>query len=176
MNPLPDSINRQSARSFSPKLAVCFLVLFFFPALAVANDLVLQDSHGHAVFTVPMQEGDAFAIRYTHSVAQTPVTDHFFIRDNAIWLNRTVYRDFGAGLPHAPEQNQKMRLQDGNLVISGFERRLPDFELRVGRVANHELILFPSLPGEKIIPLHDIASPGQVLKFSVGTSLPKDSQ
>lgn len=151
------------------RVPVLLLILLFSQSLAFAKDnleLVLEDAAGGRLYAAPVHNGSQFAIRYTHSVALTPVTDYFFIRDNAIWLDRTEYQDFGAGLPHTPEHGQKMRTEHGMLSISGYERKLGSFQLRVGRVANHALLL---KSGKKWIeiPLNSISVPGSAITFTV---------
>lgn len=135
--------------------------------------LSLGDSEGKVLYSVPMQSGSVFAIRYRHSVALSPVTDYFIVKDDGIWLDRTVYQDFGAGLPHKPEGGQVMRSQEGHITISGFNRKLGSFQLRVGRVANHTLLLMPRQTRTDQdsdlleIPLATIARPGTAITFAI---------
>lgn len=167
-------------RYLESSIALCLVPLlaalvFTFPfsslnnALAASYNLVLKDESG-AVLSLPVDNGYTFAIRYTHSVAQSPVTDYFFIKGGAIWLDKTVYHDFGAGLPHFPENGQKMYQRDGELVISDFNRRLGNFSLRVGRVANHVLLLGDKRKHGKAyeeIRLDTLAKPGSAISFEV---------
>lgn len=130
------------------------------------GELRLLDASGAIVAAWPLAEGQAFAIRYTHSVAQTPVEDQFRIKGGVIHLDRTIYRDFGAGLPTAPEGGQSMRVEKGRVVISGFDRPLPAFDVRVGRVAGHTLILLS--PNDSAVPVAEmplarLARPGSAL-------------
>lgn len=104
-------------------------------------ELVLQDDKGKTLLAIPVKDGAEFAIRYIHSVAKTPVTDYFLVKNDGIYLDRTVYKDFGAGLPHNPEPGQTMRTENGQIIISGYDRKLPAFQVRVGRIAHHTLLL-----------------------------------
>lgn len=119
-----------------------------------------------------MKDGALFGLRYTHSVALSPVEDFFRLHCDGIWLDKTIYRDFGAGLPTAPEGSQLMRFGNGEIEISGINRKLPEFSLRVGRVAGH-VLFFPE-DGEKAgnleIPLDSLAAPGSALTFSAEKS------
>lgn len=146
------------------------------PDCAFAKDhllLSLENRAGDVLYAAPVRSGSVFAIRYQHSVALSPVIDYFVVKNGSIWLDRTVYQDFGAGLPHAPEGGQVMRSQDGNISISGFNRRLGSFQLRVGRVANHILLLMPrKAMGSQNqdwqeIPLATIAEPGSAITFAI---------
>ena len=128
------------------------------------GELCVRDADGAVVGAWPMREGQGFAIRYTHSVALTPVEDHFLIRGGVIRLDRTIYQDFGAGLPSAPEPGQSMSAGQGRIVMSGYDRPLPSFDVRVGRVAGHTLLLDRDC-GAGEVPLANLAAPGSALTF-----------
>lgn len=134
-------------------------------AEGAAGELCVLDAAGAVAGAWPLAEGQGFAIRYTHSVALTPVEDHFVIRGGVIHLDKTVYQDFGAGLPTAPDPGQRMSVVDGRLVISGFARPLERFDVRVGRVAGHTLLL-PTGAGPAETPLADLAPAGSALTFT----------
>lgn len=135
--------------------------------------LVLKDADGTVLYSCPMRNGASFAIQYTHSVAQTPVTDYFKIKNNEIWLERTIYQDFGAGLPHEPNKGQTLTRKHGQLILDGYNQRLSQFTLRIGRVAGHKLLIFrPSASTDEelvevAIPLNELAPPGSGITFQV---------
>lgn len=149
--------------------ALCLWVVFLAtPALAAdeaEGELCIRNEVGATVAAWPMRQGQAFAIRYTHSVALTPVEDHFVIKGSVIHLDKTIYQDFGAGLPSAPEPGQSMSKSKGRIVISGYDRPLAAFDVRVGRVAEHTLLL-PTESGLREMPLADLAAPGSALSFT----------
>lgn len=122
---------------------------------------------------MPARDGEGFAIRYIHSVALTPVTDYFIIRDGKIFLDKTIYHDFGAGLPHAPEAGQQMKAGHGQISITGYNREIPELGVRVGRVADHRMLLFDRGQKEKgdveprEVPLAGLSPPGTVIMFKV---------
>ncbi|MDE5833235.1 MAG: DUF1850 domain-containing protein [Desulfovibrio sp.] len=140
-------------------------LLLFYAALAFAEESVILSvsvPDGSEVLERPMKPGEGFAIRYTHSVALSPVTDYFVIENGDIYIDATVYEDFGAGLPHETFGDQKMKTEDGRIVLTGLKRKVSPLDLRVGRIANHTLILDD---GE--IPLKKLAKPGQTLTFKI---------
>lgn len=145
--------------------AVLALVSAAGAADGAAGELCVLDAAGAVAGAWPLAEGQRFAIRYTHSVALTPVEDHFVIRGGIIHLDKTVYQDFGAGLPTAPGPGQSMSAADGRLVISGYARPLERFDVRVGRVAGHTLLLPPGA-GQAEIPLAELTPPGSALTFT----------
>lgn len=161
-------------------LSIFFIIfaLWAMPAYTATNQpsnksqpiLKLLDSHNIQIFAAPINTQCGFAVSYTHSVALSPVTDYFNIIDGSIYLERTVYQDFGAGLPTSPMAGQTMRQKDGFIEISGFHQKLPYFSLRVGRISAHKLILLePDKKGvcheSKVLPLANIAKPGSSINF-----------
>ncbi len=154
------------------KYIIFFLFIFpvFLPDSSLAQDkylLALVNDNGKILFKQAIRNNDQFAIRFTHSVAKTPVTDYFMIRDGKIFLDKTIYHDFGAGLPHAPEDGQKMKAEHGEISITGFNREIPDLEVRVGRIANHKLLLFQKSGKTREIPLKKLSKPGSVIIFKI---------
>lgn len=147
---------------FAPLFLILFLVCPAFGESS-APTLRILNAEGAQLLEIPVKNG--FAIKYKHSVALTPVTDYFYVKDAKIFLDKTEYADFGAGLPTSPEGNQKMSAAGGKIKIENFQRELPSFQLRVGRVANHELIFFDVNGLEKKIPLASLGAPGAELIF-----------
>lgn len=152
-----------------------FLCFFFFIicASALASDVVLLqlvDDKGKSLLAEKIDPDAGFAIRYIHSVAKSPVTDYFKIKNNEIFLDRTEYQDFGAGLPHSPEDNQTMKFEKDRIIISGYDRALPHFQVRVGRVAEHKLLINPGHSiKKKVISLKEISPPGTAITFHIKT-------
>lgn len=134
------------------------------------EELLVLNNQDQPIFSAALDSRCGFAITYRHSVALTPVTDYFFIRNNSIYLDKTIYQDFGAGLPHSIENNQIMHQHDGVVEIKNFDLCINEFTLRVGRVADHKLILLKynkdqsCVPG-RIIKLSEIARPGSAITF-----------
>lgn len=126
--------------------------------------LTVSDAAGRVVLERAFPEGAAFGIRFIHSVAKSPVIDWYSAPGGRLQMDKTVYQDFGAGLPHMPGPGQVMTQRNGRVVISGYNMPLPSFDVRVGRVAQHTLLL-PEAWEE--IPLATLAAPGAALTFSV---------
>ncbi|MBO4301220.1 MAG: DUF1850 domain-containing protein [Desulfovibrio sp.] len=146
------------------------------PALATDTEkhayLQVKNAEGTIVFSMIVNNAYRFGIRFVHSVAQSPVEEWFSVENGTIFLEKTVYHDFGAGLPHEPGPGQKMTCSDGHLSIEGYHRELRSFDVRVGRIAHHTLLL-PTFDNVAAIPLTCLASPGKPLTFTVSTTAPK---
>ncbi len=145
--------------------------------------LVLKNADGVVLFSCPARDGLAFGIRYIHSVAKSPVEDWFRVSRGMIFLEKTVYQDFGAGLPHNPGPGQTMSTGDGHIVISGYHKTLPFFDVRVGRIARHTLLLpregatdGDSAQGNaREIPLATLSPPGSAVTFTLASRVRTDA-
>ena len=60
-----------------------------------------------------------------------------------------------------------MYTENGKVVISGYHTALPSFDVRVGRVANHTLLLPEEGGGQQEIPLNSLLEPGQAITLTV---------
>lgn len=105
------------------------------------TSLCVRNAVKELVFFSPLPAGQDFCIRFIHSVAKSPVEEWFKVQGGKILLDRTVYQDFGAGLPHEASTGQHMAFDDGVVTISGYNMPLPELTVRVGRVAEHILLL-----------------------------------
>lgn len=157
---------------FKVKLPIIksLIILFIcFSNSAFAQNLQIYTQNQSLLLDAPVDVKCGFIIKYTHSVALSPVEDYFTIADGKISLKKTVYKDFGAGLPHQPEPGQKMVFKNGAIEISGYDLKIPELELRIGRIANHELVLLKEDSGVcaryKTYTLSDFDRKGKTLIF-----------
>ena len=103
--------------------------------------LVLRDGEtGETLMAYPVSEGDEFSVTFVHSVNKTPVTDGYQVRDGAIYVVRTVYYSFGAGVQTQIEAGQTLEYgADGSMIVCGFEQRMDSLSYIVGTVSDHIL-------------------------------------
>lgn len=155
-----------------------FLALWVWNSQWAAPWLTVRNPAGLLMFSVPLPAGQEFGIRFRHSVALSPVEEWFTAEEGLLALKRAVYQDFGAGLPHMAEAGQSMTFVDGRIVLTGFTLKLAQMEVRVGRVAGHELLLAVAEESEEgdlvktkplapTFPLVAWGAPGTALRFAV---------
>ncbi len=135
--------------------------------LSISQDTV---NGSHVLYLTQLPEKSRFCVRFKHSVALTPVEEWFVAHNGQVALKSTVYEDFGAGLPHDIAEGQSMKVDDGKVIITGQKMFMYAMYVRVGRVAEHELII----EKERGVPFHSfrldtLAKPGEALKFSIKT-------
>jgi hypothetical protein len=103
--------------------------------------LVLRDGDtGKVISFYPVKEGDEFSITFVHSVNNSPVTDIYQIRNGKLYVVRTIYYSFGAGVQTEIEDGQTLDYgPDGSMIVSGFNIPMDNLSYIVGTVSDHEL-------------------------------------
>ncbi|MCI7794959.1 MAG: DUF1850 domain-containing protein [Lachnospiraceae bacterium] len=109
-----------------------------------------------------VSEGDEFSVTFIHSVNQYPLTDVYQIRNHKIYVVRTIYNNFGAGVQTEIEPGQKLEYgENGEMIVSGFDREMPWLSYIVGTVSDHILIV----NGEEI-SLRELCGRNSKVEFS----------
>lgn len=120
---------------------LCLAAGFCFLNGTVGPRLCVRNSAKELVFISRLPQSQLFCIRFIHSVAKSPVEEWFSARFGRIVLESTVYQDFGAGLPHEAGSGQRMEFDKGLVRISGYNQPIVPLTVRVGRIAEHSLLL-----------------------------------
>lgn len=138
------------------KYSIAAVIIILITAVIVCLDscgdkgvyLVLGNSETGKVYRrFEVSEGDEFSVEFIHSVNKSPVKDVFVIRDGKIYVDRTVYSAFGAGVQTEIEEGQQLSYdENGNMVVSGFNIEFPRVKYIVGTVSDHVL----EISGESI--------------------------
>jgi hypothetical protein len=128
-------------------------------------DLVLSSVKTGGVYArYPVSISDTFSIGFIHSVNKSPVIDHYEIRKDGIYVVKTVYYGFGAGVQTQLEEGQKLEYgDDGSMIITGFDKKMDDLVYFVGTVSDHTLTLGD---GEEI-SLRDLCGRNAMVRFSL---------
>lgn len=132
-------------------------------ALNSGDYLVLRDGDtGKEYARFHVKEGDEFSVMFIHSVNQYPLTDVYQIRDHKIYVVRTIYYTFGAGVQTEIEEGQKLEYgENGEMIVSGFDQEMPWLSYIVGTVSDHTL----TIHGEEI-SLRDLCGRNSKVEFS----------
>ena len=112
---------------------IIIIILFFIPVYTL--DL-RPFSDGEIIFKQKVQPGDKFTLKYTHSVALTPVWEIFTIdKDYQIILIETDFLDHGAGLPYSAFDQEIFVEEEGRFKIKNMHRVIPaPIYYRIGAV------------------------------------------
>ncbi len=137
-------------------LLCCYCVL-------ITKTLVLSGENEQIFLKVPVWDGTQFSVTFIHSVHKSPLTDYYEIHGKDIYVIKTKYFDFGAGVQTELEDGQKLEYTpDGGLVISGFHQKMNPLIYVVGMVSDHTLKV-----NQRIYSLRDICGRGAEVIFSV---------
>ncbi|NLO99698.1 MAG: DUF1850 domain-containing protein [Clostridiaceae bacterium] len=103
--------------------------------------LILKNGDtGKTLAVYRIDKGNEFSITFVHSVNKSPVTDVYEIRNGKIYVVRTIYYSFGAGVQTEIEEGQTLEYgEDGSMIVSGFYRPMDNLSYIVGTVSDHIL-------------------------------------
>lgn len=132
-------------------------------ALRSGDYLVLRNGDTHEEYAAfRVREGDEFSVMFIHSVNQYPLTDVYEIRDGKIFVVRTIYNNFGAGVQTEIEPGQKLEYgENGEMIVSGFNKEMPWLSYIVGTVSDHTLTIHG-----KEISLRNLCGRNSKVEFS----------
>lgn len=141
--------------------------VFYYHAL-LSPCLILKDgATGRELAAFPVREGEEFSVTFIHSVNQTPVTDVYQIRAGEIYVVRTIYYSFGAGVQTQIEPGQTLEYgPDGSMIVSGFNRRMARLSYIVGTVSDHLLRI-----GGESVSLRKLCGRNTTVRFYCGSKL-----
>ncbi len=119
-----------------------------------------------------VRDGDTFSIGFIHSVNKSPLTDFYELRDGRIFVEKTIYYGFGAGVQTEIEEGQTLEYgEDGSMIVSGFDREIPDLIYIVGTVSDHIL----KVNEGPDISLRDLCGRNAMVRFTYSRMIPAHS-
>ena len=142
-------------------VAAIFFFLLFRPGETV---LQLRDGESGKVYAkYEAYEGMTFSVSFIHSVNKSRVEEAYQIKDDGIYLESCLYSDFGAGVATEVEEGQSLTYtDDGEMFLSGFDRKMNGLSYIVGTVSDHIL----EINGEEI-SLRDLCGRNSTVRFEV---------
>lgn len=149
-----------------------YLVPLFLAVLALLclipfnTRLVLSDYRtGKTLCTYPIRGGETFAIRYTHSVNLSHVTDTLEWTGRELILRTSLFTSFGAGIPvPADGIGTAITNTENGFLLTGIDKAQADNALLImlQKVPDHHLLY-----REQAISLLDMAGSGALLRLCV---------
>lgn len=127
--------------------------------------LILKNGDtGKTLAVYRIEEENEFSITFVHSVNKSPVTDVYEIRNGDIYVVRTIYYSFGAGVQTEIEEGQTLEYgEDGSMIVSGFDRPMDNLSYIVGTVSDHILVI----NGDSV-SLRELCGRNTTVRFSSG--------
>ena len=169
-------MHKQSARGFrgTGALYIAAVVILIFAVLTAAfvyhhrsGYLILSSEKTGALYArYPVHVSDTFSIGFIHSVNKSPVTDYYEIRKDGIYVVKTIYYGFGAGVQTELDEGQTLEYgSDGSMIITGFDRKMDDLVYFVGTVSDHTL----TLENGQQISLRNLCGKNAMVRISLET-------
>jgi hypothetical protein len=119
---------------------------------------LVEDATGRVAWCERVQPGEEFVLSFVHSVNRRPVYDTLRAEGDHLVIVRSMFDAFGAGMPEASTPEGTLAVAPDGWLEWTVNRPVPEITVRVGRVADHMLIL----KGREI-RLADLSEPGSAL-------------
>jgi len=157
-------------------LIILALIMVLFSVLVYTLELKTFDE-SKLIFKQRIFPGDEFTLKYTHSVALTPVWEIFIInKDYQIVLIETDFLDHGAGLPYTTFENEIFVEEEGRFKIKNMHRTIyTPFYYRIGAIRENifyfkdEVIDLSSLVGDRLLTIE--IDRNNLFNYLIGGSL-----
>jgi len=157
-----------------PIVIIIIIILFSIP-LHILELRSFPD--GEIIFKKIVHPEDEFILKYTHSVALTPVWEIFIInKDYQIELIETDFLDHGAGLPYAAFGEEMFVVEDDKFKIKNMHRIMPSpIYYMVGEVRENifyfkdKKIDLSSLVGDKLLTIE--IDKNNIINYLLGGNL-----
>lgn len=103
--------------------------------------LVLRDRDtGRRYARYLLREGEEFRVEFKHSVNLSPVIDVYRIEDGEIYVEKTIYYHFGAGVQTQLNEGETLSYaDDGAMIVGNIHQKRSGMTYIVGTVYDHVL-------------------------------------
>ncbi len=117
-----------------------FIVLCLSTLLIPISTLSLEDVYEDKTYIIrPFREGDVFIMSWVHSVELEPWEEWFSVVDNIIYLRKTRFKAFGAGVPD--QVGNLTYLEDNFIVYDEINQAIPNLTYGISPVAKHTITI-----------------------------------
>ena len=150
---------------FSVAAALCLCMTPFF--MSQSRHLTIRDAGtGELIAKYRVREGENFSIGFVHSVNKSPLTDYYTVKADGLYVEKTVYYGFGAGVETELLPGEVLRYgKDHSMIVSGFDKRIDPLTYFVGTVSDHIL----KIGGDDMpaISLRELCGRNRRVRFSL---------
>ncbi|SEB20680.1 hypothetical protein SAMN05421743_12841 [Thalassobacillus cyri] len=91
---------------------------------------------------LPVEEGDRFQIKFTHSIHLSDVIEEYEVKDKKLIPVQLIYEDTAVGMPSNAGEGETFKAKDGKYYITGLKGEHKYIDLSVGQVKAKHTILF----------------------------------
>lgn len=142
--------------------------VFCWVGMARATACIAFTTNTQELFSLPIEIGNIWALRWEHSVTGITVTDYFRIKDGQMLLSHSHMPRFDAGLGHIPERGRLTSDNKGEYWVWDIDQLLPYLAIRVGSLAVNHRVLWR----DKVFSLSALAAGERVIMQYQPCSIP----
>lgn len=156
---------------------IIFLAVIFFIIIAAFlifnkikyKTLFIIDANSNkekVIKTYKIKRDGYFSVKFIHSVNKSPVIDYYnFDEDNNIYVYKTVYYGFGAGVQTELNEGESFTYgENGEMIVSSIDKKIDELTYYVGTISDHELEIDDN---KKIISLRDLCGKNRHIRFLI---------
>ena len=127
--------------------------------------ILYNNDSGAEIASFPIEANDYFYVKFIHSVNMSPVIDYYkFNKDDKIYVYKTIYYNFGAGVETKLEGNETMTYgDDGSMIIENINKEIDPLVYYLSSVYDHKL----SINGQEEISLWDKCGKNILIKIII---------
>lgn len=103
--------------------------------------IIYNNTTDSEIAKLPINAKDFFSIEFIHSVNKSPVIDYYrFNEKNEIYVYKTVYYNYGAGVETELENNETLRYgNDGSMIIENIDKKIDPLIYYLSNIYDHKL-------------------------------------
>jgi len=145
-------------------LAAAAVALFLWYAGYPSQQILALENpdNGELLSYLPVENGDYFQIKYTHSIHLSDVYEEYMIRDGRLFPSRLIYEDTAVGMPANAEAGETFTMEDGKYILSDLQGSTDKLYLTIGAVRADHQILFK----DSAYSLQDNIGPGETIAIA----------
>lgn len=110
----------------------------------------------------PIKNGECFSVEFKHSINLSPVIDVYEIENGDIYIEKTIYYHFGAGVQTQLNEGETLTYgDDGSMIVGNIHQLRNNVGYIVGTVYDHVLTV-----GQRKISLRDLCGKNTPVRFN----------
>ena len=127
--------------------------------------IIYNNNLGNIIKEFPIKDGDFFSIGFIHSVNKSPVIDYYnFNQDNEIYVYKTIYYNYGAGVESELENEETLKYgDDGSMIIENINKKINPLLYYISNLYDHK---FRINDGEEI-SLWDVCGKNITIRIEI---------
>lgn len=165
--------NKQSLKKYlklNNAIVIITMALLFYTSCNVAKKTLIiynipSEQSIRKEISYRLDKNDFFSVEFIHSVNNSPVIEYYKFDDqNNIYVYKTIYYNYGAGVPTDIANDETMSFgDDGSMIIDHIDKRIDNLTFYLSDIHDHILKINDKNP----ISLWEIFGKKQIVYFHI---------